>query len=316
MGLKCTDQTELTIGAIADGQALKRTASAIVGYDLSAGSGDMTKAVYDPDTDGVIAIAQGGTGATTAPNARTALGLGTAATHAHTDYDAAGAAASAQAASQPLDGDLTAIAALVSAADRVPYATGAGAWALATFTAAARSLVAAVDAAAQRVVLGLGTAAVAASTDFEPAFVFKGALAGDVSTGANTTPVNVTGLVFTFVANAKYIVEVFGIGQSAAATTGWGIQLDTSVAVTTVGMTFYHQLANTGTLSGGSSIADDASVGVSSGIPTAATNCPFYASGILIAAGNGGTAQLRWRSEVAAVSTVKAGTLMRVQKVA
>lgn len=43
---------------------------------------------------------------------RTTLGLGTAATHATSDYDVAGAAAAAQAASQPLDSDLTAIAAL------------------------------------------------------------------------------------------------------------------------------------------------------------------------------------------------------------
>jgi hypothetical protein len=45
---------------------------------------------------------------------RTALGLGTASTHATGDYDAAGAAAAAQAASQPLDSDLTSIAALAT----------------------------------------------------------------------------------------------------------------------------------------------------------------------------------------------------------
>jgi len=43
---------------------------------------------------------------------RSALGLGTAATQATGAFDAAGAAAAAQAASQPLDSDLTAIAAL------------------------------------------------------------------------------------------------------------------------------------------------------------------------------------------------------------
>lgn len=90
---------------------------------------------------------------------RVTLGLGTAATANTTDFDAAGAAAAAQAASQPLDADLTAIAALTSAADRVPYATGAGTWSLATFTAAGRALVDDADAAAQRVTLGLGDAA-------------------------------------------------------------------------------------------------------------------------------------------------------------
>jgi hypothetical protein len=40
---------------------------------------------------------------------------------------------------QPLDTDLTAIAALVSAADKIPYATGAGTWSLADFTSLART---------------------------------------------------------------------------------------------------------------------------------------------------------------------------------
>lgn len=41
---------------------------------------------------------------------------------------------------QPLDTDLTAIADLTSAADKVPYATGAGTWALADFVSFARTL--------------------------------------------------------------------------------------------------------------------------------------------------------------------------------
>lgn len=47
-----------------------------------------------------------------AGTARTNLGLGTAATHATGDYDASGAAAAAQAASQPLAANLTALGAL------------------------------------------------------------------------------------------------------------------------------------------------------------------------------------------------------------
>lgn len=141
------------------------------------------------------------------------------------------------------------------------------------------------------------------------------ALANDVATGANVTPVNVTGLVFTYEANATYLIEVVGLFSSAAATTGYGLQLDVSSAVTSVGLSFVHQLANGGTLTGGSSIADDVSVGVSSGVPTLNVNVPFMAMGILKTTGNTGTAQLRHRSEVAAVSTIKAGTIMRVTKV-
>ncbi len=58
---------------------------------------------------------------------------------------------------QPLDADLTAIAGLVSAANKVPYFTGAGTAAVADFTAAGRALVDDATAAAQCTTLGVGT---------------------------------------------------------------------------------------------------------------------------------------------------------------
>lgn len=145
-------------------------------------------------------------------------------------------------------------------------------------------------------------------------FMFEGVLAADVTTGANVNPVNVTGLVFTFTANKNYVIEIFGSISSAAATTGCGLQFDTSVAVTQVAVQFFHQLANTGTLTGGNSIADDASAGVSSGINANGAIVPVYGAGILRAGANGGTAQLRYRSETTAATTIKAGTVMRVRE--
>lgn len=67
----------------------------------------------------------------------TAAGLGTVATHAATEFDASGAAAAAQAADQPVDSDLTAIAAL-------------------TTTSYGRSILTAADASAARTALGEG----------------------------------------------------------------------------------------------------------------------------------------------------------------
>lgn len=58
---------------------------------------------------------------------------------------------------QPLDTDLTAITGLVSAANKVPYFTGAGTAAVADFTAAGRALVDDESAAAQCTTLGVGT---------------------------------------------------------------------------------------------------------------------------------------------------------------
>ena len=56
---------------------------------------------------------------------------------------------------QPANDNLSQLAGLTGVADRVPYFSGAGVMSLATFTSAGRTLVAAADAAAQRVALGV-----------------------------------------------------------------------------------------------------------------------------------------------------------------
>jgi hypothetical protein len=140
-------------------------------------------------------------------------------------------------------------------------------------------------------------------------------LASNQATGANVTPVTLTGLVFTYEANSKYRLWFMGRVQPTAATTGCGFQLDVSSTVTAANVQFFHQLANTGTLTGGHSIADDASVGVSSGMPGTSTY-PVMGMGLLVTNANTGTAQLRFRAEVAAVTTCLAGFTFVVEKVA
>lgn len=208
--------TQVELDAEAAARAAADAAEVIARNAAIAAQAATDAATYQPLDSDLTAIAALSTTAfgrsvlelANAGAGRTLLGLGTAATAATGDFDAAGAAAAAQAASQPLDSDLTAlaaltttaygrslleaanaaalrtlaglvlgtdiyskaaidagfqpldadltaIAALVSAADKVPYATGAGAWALATQTAFARTLLDDADAATARATLGI-----------------------------------------------------------------------------------------------------------------------------------------------------------------
>lgn len=99
---------------------------------------------------------------------------------------------------QPLDADLTAIAALSSAADKLAYATGSGAWALADLTSVARTLIAQTTQALMRSTgLGLGTSAV-------------------VDTGTSGTKVPLLDGANTWSADQIVPAEVYGSGWNGS----------------------------------------------------------------------------------------------------
>jgi hypothetical protein len=163
-----------------------------------------------------------------------------------------------------------------------------------------------------------GTSGSAARSDHVHAdpFLAKLRLASDVSGSSTSTPVNLTNMVFSYAANSYYIFDMYMLCTSGSATTGYNFAVDVSSAVTSVGLIFVHQLANAGTLSGGSSIADNTRTGSSSGVAGNNTLSPIMGHGILITAGNTGTAQFTFSPEVNALATCKAGSIIVVANIA
>jgi hypothetical protein len=139
-------------------------------------------------------------------------------------------------------------------------------------------------------------------------------LVNNQSTGANQTPITLTDMVFNYAANSVYMIELLAFVQPNAATTGCGFIIDTSTAISKLGLSFFHQLATSGSLSGGSLIADDALIGVSSGMPNTGETF-VQGKGLLITGANSGTAQFKFRSEVNAVTTINANSKFIITKI-
>jgi hypothetical protein len=169
-----------------------------------------------------LAVADGGTGASTAGNARTNLGLGSMATQNFsgvtitggtitniTDLAVAdggtGASDAATARTnlglaigtnvQAYDAGLQSISGLTTAADRTIYTTAADTYAVTTLTSFGRSIMDDADAAAGRTTLGLGTMATqaASAVAITGGTVAAATLTGDVAAARITGALNASG---------------------------------------------------------------------------------------------------------------------------
>lgn len=122
---------------------------------------------------------------------------------------------------------------------------------------------------------------------------------------STVTLANVTGMTFTGVANANYLVKVIGAFQSAATTTGLALALDIPSGAVN-GLVTHAATATTTTIA--EQIADAATTGASTGVRAAATNTPVIGEWLVSLGVTGGVVQLMCRSEVAASAvTLQAG---------
>jgi hypothetical protein len=215
-------RTALGLGSIAtqSAGAVAITGGSLSAVSITSASTTITGGSITGITD--LAVADGGTGASNAADARTNLGV-TIGTNV-----------------QAYDAGLQSIAALTTGANQTIYTTGADTYAVTGLTAAGRALLDDADAAAQRTTLGLGTVATVNSVgtseltddavtaaklanestvDFVTSLPASGAYNGQLAlttgdnkvyswSGATWTPIKAAGSLNTLVGGTAGVVNV------------------------------------------------------------------------------------------------------------
>lgn len=193
-------RTTLGLGDLATQSA---SAVAITGGTATLSSATITSATISGGTVSNItdlAIADGGTGASTAAGARTNLGVAIG-----TDV-------------QAFDAGLQSISALTTSANQILYTTAADTYATTAITAAGRALIDDADAAAQRTTLGLGalaTASTIGAAQLDTDAVTTAKIQDDAVTNAKIAAgaVGATELADVAVTNAKIADTTIAYGK-------------------------------------------------------------------------------------------------------
>ena len=121
---------------------------------------------------------------------------------------------------------------------------------------------------------------------------------------------------FTLASSTNYVFEYWIRYQTAAATTGLVLGLQTAQTPVGLWMHWTTPLAATGTITGGSAIGSNTTLSIASGNVSAGGVHLAYLTGMVMGGATGGTMALRWCSEVTgSMCTIKTGTMGRIMSI-